>query len=117
MQEIQKLLEKFDNFKYAEFRSIQTLSKTSMLLTFIVQDDDGEETDKVVFQLDGVNEARLIENNVLAYLDMTDGISIIQYNDDIYAFSLGKSNDDLLAIKNTPLYAIASGISFNQESI
>ena len=116
MQEIQKVLEKFDNFKYAEFKSIQTLSKTSMLLTFIVQDDDGEETDKVTFQLDGVNEARLIENNVLSYLDMTDGISIIKYSD-IYAFSLGKSNDDLLAMKNTPLYATASEINVNQESI
>lgn len=116
MQEIQKILEKFDNFRFAEFQSIQPLSETSMLLTFVVQDDDGEETDKVTFQLDGVNEAKLLENRVLSYLDMTDGISIIQYND-FYAFSLGKSNDDLLAIKNTPLYAIADNISAKQMSI
>lgn len=116
MQEIQKVLEKFDNFRYAVFDSIQTLSETSLLLTFTVQDDDGEDTDKVSFQLDGVNEARLIENNVLSYLDMTDGISIIKYSD-IIAFSIGKSNDDLLAIKNTPLYVIASDIKHSQSSI
>ena len=43
MDKINTLLEKYDNFKWAQMRSIQQLEDSSKILTLVVQDDDGED--------------------------------------------------------------------------
>ncbi|MCH9814110.1 MAG: hypothetical protein K0U47_09235 [Epsilonproteobacteria bacterium] len=113
MQEINTLLEKYDNFKDAQIRSIQQLSETSKLLTLVVQDDDGEDLNTVKIEFSNVSASRILENSVLSYLDMMSGISIIKENN-LYGFAVG-SGTAMLHVHNAPLYIISSDISVEEK--
>ena len=113
MEEINALLEKYNNFKDAQIRSIQPLSDTSKVLTIVVQDDDGEDLNTVKITFDNVNASRILVNSVLSYLDMGFGVSIIKEND-LYGFALGKGTA-MLHVLNAPLYIIASDIKIEEK--
>jgi len=113
MEEINTLLEKYNNFKDAQIRSIQPLSDTSKVLTIVVQDDDGEDLNTVEIEFDNVNASRILVNSVLGYLDMGFGVSIIKEND-LYGFALGKGTA-MLHVLNAPLYIIASDIKIEEK--
>ena len=112
MEEINALLAKHNKFQYAQIRSIEQLSDNSKTLTIVVQDDDGEEdlhTIKIEFI--GIKNSRILQNNVLGYLDMSFGISIIKEND-LYGFALGNGSA-MLHVHNAPLFLISSDIKIH----
>ena len=85
-----KFLERFDNFKHGEFRSIEVISPTIILVTLAGQ-DSAREFDWLSIRLEfnGVSDARILENDKLSLIDMDDGISIIN-EDNIFAFGIGE---------------------------
>ncbi len=113
MEEINTLLEKYDNFKDAQIRSVETVSDTSKVLTLVVQDDDGEDTDTIKIEFSGIKESRILESSVLSFLDMMSGISIIKEHD-LYGFAIG-SGTAMLHVHNAPLYIVASDIKILEQ--
>lgn len=113
MEEINALLEKYNNFKDAQLRSIQELSDTSKVLTIVIQDDDGEDINTVKIEFKDVTDSRILVNSVLGYLDMGFGVSIIKENN-LYGFALNKGTA-MLHVLNAPLYIISSDIKIEEK--
>lgn len=114
MEEINTLLKKYNNFKYAQVRSIEQLTDDSRTLTIVVLDDDGEEdlhTIKIEFI--NIKNSRILQNNVLGYLDMSFGISIIKENN-LYGFALGRGTA-MLHVHNAPLFIISTDIKIEEK--
>ena len=113
MEKINTLLEKYNNFKDAQIRSIQQLSDSSKVVTLVVQDDDGEDLNTVKIEFNNVTNSKILDNSVLSYMDMGFGISIIKEHD-LYGFALGKGTA-MLHVLNAPLYIIASDINIEEK--
>jgi len=113
MQEINALLEKYDNFKYEQIRSVQHLSDGSKVVRLVVQDEDGEDTDTIDIEFSNIRDLRILESSVLSFLDMSSGITIIKENG-LYGFAIG-SGTAMLHVHNAPMYIIASDIKILDE--
>lgn len=70
------LLERIEYARDGEIRSLTPLSPTSIEIRFSVQDKarDYDWID-VLFRIDGVSDAKLVSDNVLRTLDMSEGIT------------------------------------------
>ena len=73
-----ELLERIDHAIDCEIRSVTILSPTSIAIRFSVQ-DRGREFDWIdlVFEVNGITDAHLIDEEKLPYVNMSEGISII----------------------------------------
>ncbi|MDQ7069039.1 MAG: hypothetical protein Q9M40_14320 [Sulfurimonas sp.] len=108
MEEIDKLLKKHNNFIGAQIRSIEFIDDTTRVVTLVEQDDDGEDISSVKITFSGIQSSRILEQNVLSFLDMLSGITLIEENG-LYGFALGKGTA-MLHVHNSPLYIVSSGI-------
>ncbi len=113
MEKINALLEKYNNFKYEQIRSIQQLPDSSKIVTLVVQDDDGEDINTINIEFRNINDSRILKDSVLPFLDMTSGITIINENN-LYGFAIG-SGSAMLHVHNAPLYIIASDIKIEEK--
>jgi len=110
-QALTSLLARLDNAKHGEIRSITPLSPTSIEIRFSVQDiARGYDWIDVAFRIEGVRDAKLASDNVLASLDMSEGITA-----EISA------NGCALAIGNywgradeAPLYIIGTSLGYEE---
>ena len=74
---LKNLLERIDNAAGGEIHSLAPLSPTSIEIRFSVQDiARGYDWIDVLFRIDGVNDAKLVSDNVLRGLDMSEGITV-----------------------------------------
>ena len=106
MEEINTLLKKYNNFKYEQLRHIEQLSDGSKIVTLVVQDEDGEDTNTITLEFNNVSASKILVNDVLSYLDMGDGITLIKENN-LYGFAVGRG-EAMLQVHNAPLYIVAS---------
>jgi hypothetical protein len=113
MEEINALLEKYNNFKYEQIRSIQHLADGSKVVTLVVLDDDGEDLNTIKLEFSNVKDSKILVDSVLSYMDMTSGITIIKEND-LYGFAIG-SGTAMLHVHNAPLFIIASDIKILED--
>jgi len=115
MEQINTLMQKFNHFKDAQFYSLQKPADSTLLVTLIVQNDDGEDTDKVEIEFSNIHDARLLENSMLGFLDMMSGVSIIKEHN-LYGFAIG-SCDAMLHVQNAPLYIVSSDIKIEESAV
>jgi hypothetical protein len=110
---LKTFLQRFDNFRDAEFRSAEVISPTNISVTLATQ-DGARAFDWITITLafEGVSDAKLIETNKLAFIDMSDGISLIPETNQI-AFSIGSYND-INAIKNANLFVISNSLKYQE---
>ena len=110
---IKEFLERFDNFKDAEFRTIEVLSATNMKIVFATQ-DRARAFDwlTIELELNGVNDARLLDEAKLSHVDMSDGISLIKESDSI-GFCIGEYKT-LDSVKDSICYIVSSSIKYNE---
>lgn len=113
MEKINALLEKFNNFKDAQIRSVEHLSDSSKVLTLVVQDDDGEDVNTFEMTFSDINDSRILVNDVLPFLDMMSGITILKENN-LYGFAVGSAGA-MLNIHNAPFYIVASDIEIKEK--
>jgi len=108
-------LERFCNFKDAEFRSLDIVSPTEIKLTFATQ-DSARDFDWIGIELkfSGVIDARLVKENHISLVDMNDGISIIK-DKGLFAFGVGERYN-ISTIKSSSCFIIASSLKY-QEGI
>lgn len=114
MEEINTLLEKYNHFKYEQIRSIQQLPDASKIVTLVVQDDEGEDVNTIKIEFKDIKSSRILVDSVLAYLDMTSGISIVK-DHGLYGFAIG-SGTAMLHVQNAPLYIIASDVKVIEDN-
>jgi len=113
MEEINSLLEKYDNFKYAQLRSIEQLPDSTKIVTLVVQDDDGEDLNSVKLEFNNVTDSKILDQSVLSYMDMGFGICLIKEHD-LYGFAVGHGTA-MLHVLNAPLYIVASGLKIQDS--
>jgi hypothetical protein len=74
---LKNLLERIDFARHGEVRSLTPLSPTSIEIRFSVQDiARGYDWIDVLFRIEEVNDAKLVSDNVLRCLDMSEGITV-----------------------------------------
>lgn len=106
-------LERFDNFKDAEFRSIEIISPLQIRFTFAVQDSARAfDWITITLEFNGVKDARLLESNRLNMVDMNDGINIVK-DENLFAFGVGECYN-ISNIKNSVCYLIADDLKYEE---
>ena len=112
---IPTFLERFNNFKDAEFRSLEVVSPLQIKLVFALQ-DAARAFDWITIELEfnGVSDARLLEHNRLSFVDMGDGANIVK-DDDLFAFGIGECYN-ISNIKNSICYLIATDLKYKEGS-
>lgn len=108
MEKITPILEKYNNFRDAQIRSVKNLSSDSKLVTIVLQDDDGEDLNSVELEFSDIKESRILENSVLAYMDMMSGITVVKEHG-LYGFALGKGSA-MLHVHNAPFFIVSSSL-------
>jgi hypothetical protein len=110
---VKTFLQRFEQFRDAELRSVEVLSATNISITFAVQ-DSARAFDWITITLafEGVSDAKLIETNKVAFIDMSDGISLI-CEANLAAFCIGSYND-INAIKNASLFVISESLKYQE---
>jgi len=108
-------MQRFDNFKDGEFRSLEVISPLSMKLIFAVQ-DAAKEFDWITLELEfeGVSDAKLLDASKLHLIDMSDGVNIIN-EEKRYAFGIGDYKN-ITNIKDSISYIIASSVKYKENS-
>jgi len=112
-EEITKFLERFDDFKESEIRSLKIISPMEIELQFAVQ-DKARAFDWITVDMNffGVTDARMVENKNLDYLVTDNGVTLINDND-TFAFALGHYQNTT-ALKDAQLYIISKSIKYNE---
>ncbi len=112
-KDIESFLQRFDNFRDGEFRSIEVISPTNILVTFAGQ-DSVREFDWICmkFEFSGVNDAKLLESEKLSLVDMNDGINVICENDN-FTFCIG-SYESQSSAKNSICYIKCSSLKYQE---
>lgn len=113
MEQVNNILEKYDHFKDAQIRSIQSLPDGSKIVNIVVQDDDGEDINTVTIEFKDIKESKILQNSVLSFMDMGSGISIVQEHG-LYGFALG-SGSAMLHVHSAPMYIVASEINIEEK--
>lgn len=73
---LKALLDRIEYARDGEIRSLTPLSPTSIEIRFSVQDSArGYDWIDILFRIEGVNDAKLVSDNVLRSLDMSEGIT------------------------------------------
>jgi len=108
-------LKRFNNFKDAEFRSLEIISPLNIKLTFAVQ-DAAREHDWITLTLNFnlVSDAKLLENSHLSFLDMSDGVTLLE-DGTRFAFGVGECYN-IATLQTAPLYIIASSLKYEEGS-
>lgn len=115
MENVNSLLAKYDNFRMAQIRSIEATSDSSKMLTLVVQDDDGEDTDIICIEFKDIKSSKILINSVLPMLDMMGGVSLVNEKN-LYGFALGRDTA-MLHVQNAPLYIISSDIVIEEKRV
>ncbi len=110
-QSATKLLERIDNATRGELRSISVLGPTTMQLRVSIQDKNrGFDWIDIIFEINGVTNAQLLDDSKLAYVDMADGLSII-VDTDGSGIGVG-SYSSLDALQDSTLFITGSDIKY-----
>ena len=116
MEEINALLEKYDHFRDAQIHSLQAPSNNSYIVALTVLDEYGiKELYRVKLTFTDFTDVRLLDNYVLSFLDMMQGISIIKERG-LYGFAIG-SCSAMLNIQNAPLYIVAKELEIEEIAL
>jgi len=111
-KDLAAFMQRFNNFKDGEFRSLEVISPTTMKITLAGQ-DEARAFDWISLELElsGVNDARLLDNSKLHLVDMSEGVNLI--HDEEIAFGIGEY-DSLSSIKNSTCYIICSDVKYQE---
>lgn len=108
---LDQLLNRIDYAREGEIRSLTPLSPTSIKIRFSVQDvARGYDWIDVAFQIDGVKDAKLVSDNVLRDLDMSEGITV-ELTSSSAALAIGSYSG---RCDEAPCYIIGTSIGYEE---
>jgi hypothetical protein len=106
-----QLLERIDNAANGEIRSVTVLGPTTMQLRLSIQDAGrGHDWIDIIFEVDGISDARLLDDAKLPYVDMGEGISLL-FEGEKVGVGIG-SYDTIAALYDSTLYMVGSGVKY-----
>ena len=83
-------MQRFENFKDADFRSLEILSPTNIKTTFALQDAGrGFDWITITLEFNDVIDALLVADDQVSYVDMSEG-AILDY-DDSFSFHVNNA--------------------------
>jgi hypothetical protein len=110
---IDSFLKRFDNFRGGELRSTEVISSSEIVVTLAAQDGArGFDWVSMKLEFSGVSDAKLLEEKKLSFVDMSDGISIINSGTD-FAFGIGEC-DNISSIRNSICQVISSNLKYQE---
>lgn len=106
-------LERFENFKDAEFRSLEVLSSEQLKITFAVQ-DKAREFDWITLSLEfsGITDAKLLEESKMKLISLSNGINIIK-TDIGFAFGIGECYN-ISSIQSSVCYILYTSLKYEE---
>jgi hypothetical protein len=108
---LKNLLERIENGVQGEIRSLTPLSPTSIEIRFSVQDiARGYDWIDVLFRIDGVSDAKLVSDNVLRGLDMSEGITV-ELTANSAALAIGSYSG---RCDEAPFYILGTSIGYEE---
>ncbi len=111
--ELKKFLQRFDNFKGGEIRSMDVIKPTTIVITLAGQDSArGFDWISITMEFSSVIDARVLENAKLNYIDMSNGISIINENN-LFAFGIDECYN-ISSTKNSTCFVICGDLKFKE---
>ena len=109
----EEFLKRFDNFRDGEFRSIEVISPSKMLVILAGQDEARAfDWISVKLEFNDVSDARLLDSSKLSLLDMSDGISMINNGNNI-TFGIGKCDNEA-NVKSSSTYIESKTVKFEE---
>ncbi|MEN8146597.1 MAG: hypothetical protein ABFR02_03170, partial [Campylobacterota bacterium] len=109
-----ELLTRIDNAIDGELYSVTMNSPLNFTIELSVQDANrGYDWINIAFEVDGVSDARLIDDEKLSLVDMSEGISIV-FEDGSCAVGVGSYNS-VESIKSAALYLVGSTIKYEER--
>lgn len=109
-----ELLTRIDHAMAGEIRSVLMNSPVNFTIEFSVQDANrGHDWINIAFEVDGVSNARLIDDEKLPFVDMSDGISLI-FEDGSCAVAIGEYHS-LEAMQSAALFLCGSSIKYEER--
>lgn len=113
--EIETFKKRFDHGINGELRTLNILNPTTMVLRLSVQ-DEGRGFDWIDLELEvsGVNDARLVDESKLSFIDMSEGISIL-FEDSSVIVCVG-NYQNLEAALNAPLFIRGSALKYQENN-
>lgn len=113
LKELPSFVERFSHFEDAEFRSLDIISPIQINITLAVQDSArAHDWITVTFEFNTVTDAKLLKNNQLSLINMSDGANIIKYKN-LFAFGIGECYN-ISNIKSSSCYIIASSLKYKE---
>ena len=111
---LSSLLTRIDNAINGELRSVVMNSPVNFTVEFSVQDANrGNDWINIAFEFDGVSDARLVENNKLPFVDMSEGITVV-IEEGICGLAIGRYSS-IAALKDATLYLVGSSIKYEER--
>ena len=113
-KELTTFVERFENFKDAELRSLEVLSASSLQLTLATQ-DKARAYDWITIKLlfNGITDAKLPEEKQLSFIDMSEGANII-IDEEKFAFGIGACYN-ISNIQTSVFYVIATELKYEED--
>ncbi len=106
-------MERIEDVKGGELRSIVMKDPTTFTLTFSVQDKNrGFDWLNIAFEISGIYDARLIDDKKLAFVDMSDGVSIV-FEDSECGFLFGDYRS-LDSAADSMMYILGDSIKYEE---
>lgn len=108
---LKNLLDRIDFARHGEVRSLTPLSPTSIEIRFSVQDiARGYDWIDILFRIEGVNDAKLVSDNVLRGLDMSEGITV-EMTANSAALAIGSYSG---RCDEAPFYILGTSIGYEE---
>jgi hypothetical protein len=109
-----ELLTRIDRAIDGEIRSVIMNSATNFTIELSVQDKNrGNDWINVAFEIDGVSDARLIEDSKLPFVDMSEGITIV-IEDGRCGLGIGEYSS-VEALKDAILYLTGLSVKYEER--
>ncbi len=108
-----ELLKRIENGEGAMLRSLSLDGPATARLRVSVQDKHrGFDWIDLEFEISGITDARLVDDNTLAMIDTDDGLSIVCENGK-WGIGIGRFHG-LEALKSSALYLVGGGLKYEE---
>lgn len=109
-KQVDDLLERVAYAVDAQSLSLEVINPTTMTLQMTVQDKNrGFDWIGLRFQIDGVNDARLLDEAKLSLIDMSEGITATTK-----AIAVGKLKKDESAFSDATLFIVGESMKYEE---
>ena len=114
-KDLAAFMQRFDNFKDGELRSIEVVSPLVMRVTLAGQDTARAfDWVSLTFEFSNISDARLLQEEQLRLVDMNEGISLI-HEENRFAFAIGESLN-INNTKNATIYILSESLKYQEGS-